>query len=59
MIMKLLKIRKLPELKLSGEKADGRFTYIEGSIIPLGAFEPESFDENNFILTPSFKGLLR
>ena len=59
LIFKLFEIKKLPELTLSEEKADGRFAYIEGSIIPLGSFKPEAFDETNFILTPSFKGLLR
>ena len=59
LIFKLFKIRKLPELALSDGQKDKRFAYIEGSIIPLGSFKSESFDETNFILTSSFKGLLR
>ena len=59
MIMKQFEIRKLPQLVISEDDRDERFVYIEGNVIPKGANPPEQFDERNFILTPSFKNLLR
>ena len=59
MIMKLFEIRKLPQLVASEEQKDGRFVHIEENVIPKGDFVPENFDEKNFILTPSFRNLLR
>ena len=59
MIMKQFEIRKLPQLAFSEESKDDRYVYIEGNIIPKGAHPPENFNERNFILTPSFKNLLR
>ena len=45
-------------MSISGEK-DERFAYIEDCLIPYGPFPPKNFDEKNFILTRSFKKLLR
>ena len=44
---------------MSDNKPDSRFAYVEGNIIPYG--DQEAIKETksaNFILTPSFKGLL-
>ena len=60
MIMKLFEIKKLPQLAYAREEnKDERFAYIEGNVIQKGEDPPENFDEKNFILTPSFKNLLR
>lgn len=59
MIMKLFAIKKLPKLAIAEETKDERFVYLEGNVIPKGDHKPENFDENNFILTPSFRSLLR
>lgn len=59
MIMKLFEIKKLPKLALAQEDQDDRFVYLEGNVIPKGEHKPENFDAKNFILTPSFKSLLR
>ena len=59
MIMKLFEIKKLPSLTFTEETKDNRFAYVEGNIIKKGDSPPQNFDELNFILTPSFKGLLR
>ena len=57
LIVKLFKITKLPALKLA-EESD-KYACVQDSIIPYGGFAPEKFDENNFVLTASFKRLLR
>ena len=59
MIMKQFQIRKLPTLQISEESKDERYCYIVGNVIPKGENPPANFDERNFILTPSFKNLLR
>ena len=59
MIMKLFEIKKLPKLHVSEEAKDERFVYLEGNVIPRGDHKHLDFDEKNFILTPSFKNLLR
>jgi len=59
MVMKLFEIKKLPTMTISEETKDERYSYLEGNIILKGESPPENFDPLNFILTPSFKGLLR
>lgn len=59
MILKLFEIKKLPSLSITEETKDDRYAYVEGNIIKKGESPPKNFDELNFILTPSFKGLLR
>lgn len=59
MIFRLFEIKSLPKLALSEQTRDERFAYIEGNLIPKGGHKPANFDAKNFILTPSFKNLLR
>jgi len=58
--MKLFTIKTVPTLQktLKGE-ANTSFTFLEDCIVKLGSHKPENFCEKNFILTKTFKGLLR
>ena len=60
LLVKLFEIRSLPKLAITSEESkDDRYVYLEGNVIRKGEHPPENFDANNFILTESFKGLLR
>lgn len=59
MIMQLFEITKLPKLAYTEESKDDRYVYIEGNVILRGEHKPANFDPLNFILTPSFKSLLK
>jgi len=59
MIIQLFKIKKLPKLVQTQIDNASNYAYIEDNLIPLGEFPPANFDEKHFILTASFKKLLR
>ena len=60
LIVNLFKINKLPKLHFTEEsKNQEKYAFIEGNIINRGGHKPEHFDAKNFILTPSFKKLLK
>jgi len=58
--MKLFAINTVPTLQkaLKGED-NTSYTLLEDCIIKLGNHKPDKFCEKNFILTKSFKELLR
>lgn len=57
LIFGLFKIKALPRLQATA--ANDNFIKVEDSIIPLGRFKPAHFDQNDFVLTPSFKTLMQ
>lgn len=57
LIFQLFKIKQLPKLSIASSK-DERFAYVEDSLILLGKHKPEFFDENEFVVTPSFSHLV-
>lgn len=58
LILKLFEIKSLPTLQKT-MKEDSSYTCIEDCVVRLGSHRPENFNANNFILTKTFKGLLR
>ena len=61
LIFALFEIEQLPSLDMlskSGGQADS-YAYVEEFIIPKGGHPPIAFDANDFILTPTFRQLVK
>lgn len=59
LIFSLFSINKLPVMATAEGEKNSKYAYIEDCLIPNGPFEHPNFDSKNFILTNSFKKLLR
>jgi hypothetical protein len=56
--MGLFRITHLPTMSSATELND-KFVYIEDFIVPRGQHPPSSFNEREFVLTKTFKTLLK
>ena len=62
LIFELFEIKSLPGLDAVKRQHGGNgeeFTYVEEFVIPSGGHPPLNFKESDFILTPTFRNLVR